>query len=43
MPTITLNKYVSQKIEEKVGYLKSDGIRSLLKGISALKIMVLYF
>ena len=46
MPTITLNKYVSQKIEEKVGYLTAfhgyvfdaatDGIRSLLKGISAL-------
>ena len=45
LPTITLNKYVSQKIEEKVGYLTAfhgyifDGatafIRSILKGISA--------
>ena len=46
LPTITLNKFVSQKIEENVGYLTAfhgyifdaatDGIRSLLKGISAL-------
>ena len=45
MPTITLNKYVSQKIEENVGYLTAfhgyvfDSatafIRSILKGISA--------
>ncbi len=45
LPTITLNKYVSQKIEENVGYLTAfhgyifDGftavIRSILKGISA--------
>ncbi len=45
LPTITLNKYVSQKIEENVGYLTAfhgyvfDSatafIRSILKGISA--------
>ncbi len=45
LPTITLNKYVSQKIEESVGYLTAfhgyffDAftavIRSILKGISA--------